>query len=63
MCSISGFFHPSSDYLNNEEFYQQILHRMMQSLHLRGQESSGCLLRRRSGRTQDSRDENIYLFR
>lgn len=49
MCSISGFFHPSSDYLNNEEFYQQILHRMMQSLHHRGPDSSGCLLSRRCG--------------
>lgn len=49
MCSISGFFHPSSDYLNDEEFYQQILHRMMQSLHHRGPDSSGCLLSRRCG--------------
>lgn len=49
MCSISGFFHPSSDYLNDEEFYQQILHRMMQSLQHRGPDSSGCLLSRRCG--------------
>lgn len=49
MCSISGFFHPSSDYLNDEEFYRQILHRMMQSLHHRGPDSSGCLLNRRCG--------------
>lgn len=49
MCSIAGFFYPLADYTSKRGEYEQILEKMMQTLHHRGPDESGYTLSKRCG--------------
>lgn len=49
MCSISGFYNPSAQFLGQRDYFLHILNHMKESLHHRGPDEDDCLLAQHCG--------------
>lgn len=44
MCSIAGFYHPDTSFMENRDYYNHILDEMKRTLHHRGPDDNGTVL-------------------